>query len=233
MRVLVYVLAVCCGLPFAGFAAARDFSAKWAEYAGEHMARAEVAGTCVGYRLNGRRRDEILELYRKRNLDAALERARVAMRAQIAAPTENRCRELLALFGPSGLLIRNYVLSAVVEDISAVPGPDRGADLSTLDPYGVESLMWLHYAGVAQAIEAVCTNHVTAPVVETYMYLAGHKVGRESAMSLALSSFFATAEKYKLKSDRPGFCRRVLADFGPASDTPVVATKGGTAKTKR
>lgn len=215
------------GAPMSAGASSGQYASAWAALAGQHMGRAEAAGHCPGYRINGARKDEIKALYAGDRLSQALVSAATAARNAVPQPLgTDACAALLSLYGPRGLAIRNYVVATTGPDLSDQPGMDRGVIAPDIDPRGVAALHWLRLSGHATAIETICgSRYEMAPVVSAHHYLTGQSIGVENAVLMASAALATSADVYKLKQDRPGFCKRILADYGPASDTPVVHLK--------
>lgn len=209
-------------------ALAGQWDAQWARMAGEHLGKAEAAATCPGMRLNGARRDEIIALYEARGSRAIFmsERDR-ARRDRVTAIKKDKrvCDTLVGAYGPRGLAIRRYVLRVGEPDVAEVPGVDRGVTLD-VDPRGINSLHWISLVGAANAIETICPNYAMHPLVEAYMYVMGQSVTDVGdLLTLSATAMAVHAETYRLKEDRKGFCDRILADYGPESETPVVRRK--------
>lgn len=227
MRALLRGLIVGAGVMAPGSLEAGEYDRAWARVAGEHMGRAEAAATCPGYKINVGRRDQIIALYAARGLGKALEAERVKVRKdRTTAIGKDRkvCETLLAMYGPQGLAIRNYVLPPSAEDIPGQPGLDRGI-LLDVDPRGMAAMHWLGLSGYATVIETICQGYKMAPLVEAHHSLMGEVIGARQAMELAVASMAAAGQEYDLKRDRGGFCGRILKDYGPGSDVPVVSRK--------
>ena len=80
--------------------------------------------------------------------------------------------------------------------------------------------------GAVQAIEAQCPGYRIAPVMEVAFAQVGDMakkadILRDVFIRIALA-MAQVGESYGLKGDPAGFCKRVLADFGPTSPNPVV-----------
>lgn len=209
-------------------AAAGEYDLAWARLAGEHMGRAEAGAKCGGYKLNAGRRAQILALYKDKRLARVLERERVKVRGdreKAMRGDPDVCTALLDMYGPAGLAIRNYILKETAPDAADQPGIDRGLSFD-VDPRGVVAMHWLMLSGYATTIETVCGDgYEMVPLVQGQHYLARQTFGLEGAMTVAAVSIATAGREYRLEEDRPGFCSRILRDYGPASDSPVVRAK--------
>jgi len=227
MRLLLIcaVLFVGAGLAFAG-----EHDVAWGRLAGEHMGRAEAAAKCAGYEINTSRRDRVLALYGDGPAARALHRERAIVRADREAAIVRNGREvcatLLDLYGPRGLGIAGYLLPiGSKEAVDATGGLDHGIKLG-VDPRGFEALHWLRFGGIATAIETVCgARYEMAPVVQAQIYMMGQLVGPRDAMMTMTAAMSAAGDAYELKTDRRGFCSRILRDYGPESERPLVRLK--------
>lgn len=80
--------------------------------------------------------------------------------------------------------------------------------------------------GAVQAIEAECPGYRITPEMEGSMGMMGQLAERaDSTKDIVVRIMLAMAEmgsRYNLKGDPSGFCKRILADYGPASPNPVV-----------
>lgn len=197
----------------------------WAFFAGTHLGNAEGVATCKGMRINAARRDWIVKRYAEGDHLATFDatRAKAARRLSgLVKGQPRQCAAWLSLYGPSGVLIRGYVLPAgttagdVTYGIDLNPRPDVGAE----DAF---TMMVLERLGAAAAIEAACGPFEAVPGLDLMWRVAmageGLTAGEKlKLITLAMASF---AKEHGLKEDRAEFCRRALNMHGPAGDVPM------------
>ncbi|MFZ4807450.1 MAG: hypothetical protein ACOYLQ_09355 [Hyphomicrobiaceae bacterium] len=212
------------------------YHSKYAKVAGLHLGRVEAAaGGCVNIRVNEKRRAEIRDIYSDRKVHAEFEghrkkaySGRVAAMAKGSKERDRVCRVMLDAYGAKGLVIRGYLVRSGEEPLADTPGVDRGYATSfrDLDPEAAEAVKVMLDAGTATAIETVCDEYEMAPLMQGLIADVREKAGDPNQLLVLLAGATAAAAKqYDLEGRRHDFCERILRDYGPASDTPVVRVK--------
>lgn len=200
-------------------AMAESVEPAWGGYAGRHLGNAEAAGACPGYKINGARRDEIMKIIEGAGLKKVMDSTRTKQRAdrELAIRKDSSvCQTLLTAYGPKGIVSKNYVLPAGTADLRKTPAFERGIEMG-LDPRQLERLQWAVQAVSAAAILANCRGYELVPLAEGYISTV-----RDSLDPTSLLMMGQSLEKSFGKIGSSGFCAKILADYGPASETPIM-----------